>query len=166
MDNPKFLTCCAVTLGSASHQSPDQESLKISPTQNSCLIFLSFPCRTSHYVVLGEHDRSSNAEDIQRILVGGVGNEQLLILLRCCPFCLPNISMSFPARCSSIPNTAAMVTTMTLHSSSWPAQHASALMFPQFVWWMQEANPPQAGAVWPAAGAWPTTLVSAPALNG
>lgn len=39
----------------------------------SCFCLL--PHRTSHRVIIGEHDRSSNAEDIQVMRVGKVGDK-------------------------------------------------------------------------------------------
>lgn len=43
----------------------------------SCLCL----CRTSHRVILGEHDRSSTAEDIQVKKIGKVGDGRRRLLV-------------------------------------------------------------------------------------
>lgn len=133
-------------------------------TQNCKMLFT---CRTSHRVVLGEHDRASNAEAVQVMGVSRVGDKQHLLLIshQCLPVRLSLIMMSFPARCSSTLATTASPSTTTSCSSSWPALPSWTCVFPQCVWLQLVTTLLEAWSVWPAAGAWPVTTVRVPASS-
>lgn len=127
------------------------------------MIFCPCLCRTSHRVIVGEHDRSSNAEDIQVIGVGKVGDEQPQPL--CLSVCSLILTIPFPVRWSNIPTTTASPSTTTSCSSSWPPLLSWTSAFPPCAWPRPETTSLEEWSVWPPAGAWPGTTVRPPALS-
>lgn len=122
--------------------------------------------RTSHRVILGEHDRSSNSEPIQTMTVGQVKKFILIIstqnrnsILKCFLKANAQVLKLFSYRSSSIPTTTASPSTMTSLWSSWPPRLSSACRFLLCALLKQMTTSPGEWSVWHLDGAWPDTMV-------